>query len=359
MQRVIALLSRPASFVKAVPHLNSCCLEQAAGHVLAVAGIALGHHGRGLEGRVGDLGHGELLVVGLLSRDDGDVGRKHEVDTGIGDEVGLKLGYVNVEGTIETKGSGEGRDHLGDEAVKVGVGGALDVEGTTADVVDGLVVKHDSNIGVLKERVGGEHGVVRLNNSGGDLGRRVDGESELGLAAVVDGKALEEEGTKTGTGTTTYGVKNHEALEASAVVRELADAVKDKVDDFLADGVVTASVVIGSIFLAGDDLLGVVELAVSAGADLVTHGGLKVDVYGAGYVLAGTSLGEEGVEGIIAATDGFVGGHLAIGLNAVLKAVELPAGVTSLDTALADVDGDNLTHGWRFKGGGEGERFEG
>jgi hypothetical protein len=35
-----------------------------------VTGVALGHHGGGLEGGVGDLGNGELLVVGLLGRDD-------------------------------------------------------------------------------------------------------------------------------------------------------------------------------------------------------------------------------------------------------------------------------------------------
>ncbi len=35
------------------------------------------------------LGNGELLVVGLLRRDDGGVGREHEVDAGVGDEVGL------------------------------------------------------------------------------------------------------------------------------------------------------------------------------------------------------------------------------------------------------------------------------
>jgi len=38
-----------------------------------VAGVALGHHGGGLEGGVGDLGNGELLVVGLLGGDDGSV----------------------------------------------------------------------------------------------------------------------------------------------------------------------------------------------------------------------------------------------------------------------------------------------
>ena len=37
--------------------------------------------------------------------------------------------------------------------------------------------------------------------------------------------------------------------------------------------------------------------------------------------------------------------HLAIRLDAVLQAVELPAGIADLDTGLADVDADNLTHG--------------
>ena len=38
-----------------------------------------------------------------------------------------------------------------------------------------------------------------------------------------------------------------------------------------------------------------------------------------------------------------VSAHLAIGLDAVLEAVELPAGVTNLDPGLADVDRDALT----------------
>jgi hypothetical protein len=40
--------------------------------------------------------------------------------------------------------------------------------------------------------------------------------------------------------------------------------------------------------------------------------------------------------------------HLAVGLDAVLQAVELPAGISDLDTGLADVDGDHLTHGCLF-----------
>ena len=43
-------------------------------------------------------------------------------------------------------------------------------------------------------------------------------------------------------------------------------------------------------------------------------------------------------------TDGLVGGHGAVRLNAVLEAEEFPAGVTNLDTSLTDVDGDDFTH---------------
>jgi hypothetical protein len=55
-------------------------------------------------------------------------------------------------------------------------------------------------------------------------------------------------------------VEDHEALKTSAIVSKLTDAVKDKVDDLLANGVVASGVVVGSIFLAGDDLLGLADV---------------------------------------------------------------------------------------------------
>ena len=61
-------------------------------------------------------------------------------------------------------------------------------------------------------------------------------------------------------------------------------------------------------------------------------------------VLAGAGLAEEGVEGVVAAADGLVRGHLAVRLDAVLEAVQLPAGVADLHARLADVDGDNFAH---------------
>ena len=90
----------------------------------------------------------------------------------------------------------------------------------------------------------------------------------------------------------------------------------------------TAGVVVGSILLAADQLLGVVELTVDAGADLVDDGRLEVDEDGARDVLAGPGLSEEGAEAVVDLAGGLLRGHAAVGLDAVLEAVELPAGVT-------------------------------
>ena len=55
-------------------------VEHAAGHVLAMAGVALHHLVGRLKAGVGDLSHAELLMVSLLSRDDRGVGDQREVD---------------------------------------------------------------------------------------------------------------------------------------------------------------------------------------------------------------------------------------------------------------------------------------
>lgn len=73
-----------------------------------------------------------------------------------------------------------------DKSVQVGVGGSLNIEVSSADIVDGLVVEHDGDISVLEEGVGGQNGVVGLNDGSGDLRGGIDSESEFGLLSVVD-----------------------------------------------------------------------------------------------------------------------------------------------------------------------------
>merc|ERR1739844_175864 len=217
---------------------------------------------------------------------------------GYGDEVGLELSHINVKGTIESEGGSEGGDNLRDESVEVGVGGSLNIEVSSADIVDGLVVEHDGDIGVLEEGVSGEDGVVWLNNGGGDLRGWVDGETELGLLAVIDGKSLEEERSKTGSSATTDGVEHEESLETSALIGELSDSAEAEINNFLADGVVTTGEVVGGILLTGDPMLWVEELSVGAGSDLIDNGWLEIEEDATWDVLTSTSLGEEGVESV-------------------------------------------------------------
>jgi len=260
------------------------------------------------------------------------------MDSWIWDQVSLEFGDINVKGTIESEGSGKGGDNLGDQSVKVGVSWSLDIEISSADIVNGLVIDHDGDISVLEEGVSGEDGVVWLNNGGGNLWGWVDGETELGFLTVVNGESLEEERSETGSGTTTDSVEDQETLETSALIGELSDSVEAEINDLTTDGVMSSGEVVSGIFLSGDELLGVEKLSVGSGSDLIDNGGLKIEEDGSGDVLAGTSLGEEGVEGVVTTTDGLIGGHLTVRLNSVLEAVKLPAGVTDLDTALTDVD---------------------
>jgi hypothetical protein len=64
-------------------------------------------------------------------------------------------------------------------------------------------------------------------------------------------------------------------------------------------------------------------------------------------VFASSSLAEESVEGVVSAADSLVGRHLAVRLDTVLETVELPAGISNLDTGLSHVDRDTLTL-WKF-----------
>ena len=77
---------------------------------------------------------------------------------------------------------------------------------------------------------------------------------------------------------------------------------------------------------------------------LTNYSRLEVDENGPGYVLSSSSLGEKSVERVITSSNSLVRWHLAIGLNAVLQAVQLPAGITDLNASLSNVDRNTLPH---------------
>merc|ERR550539_1396554 len=115
--------------------------------------------------------------------------------------------------------------------VEITVGGGGQLEGSEADIVEGLVVNAHDIIGVLDELMDREGGVVGLDNGVGDLGGWHDGEGGHDSVGVLLTDLGDEEGAHAGAGTTTEGVGDLEALEAVAALSLLTDDVEDGVDE--------------------------------------------------------------------------------------------------------------------------------
>ena len=212
------------------------------------------------------------------------------MDSWVWHQVSLELSDIDVKGTVESQRGSQRGDNLSNESVQVGVGWSLNVQVSSADIIDSLVIKDDGDIGMLEKRVSGEDGVVWLNNGGGDLWGWVDGETKLGLLTVIDGKSLEEERSKTGSGTTTDGVENEETLETSALIGELSDSVEAEINDFLTDGVVTSGEVVCGIFFTRDELLWMEELSVCSSSYLIDNGWFEIKEHGSWDMLSSTCL---------------------------------------------------------------------
>merc|ERR1712079_578300 len=112
---------------------------------------------------------------------------------------------------------------MGDEVVKITVGGGGELEGTEADIVEGLVVNAHDIVGVLDELMDGEGSVVGLNDGIRDLGGWHDREGAHLSVGVLFSDLGDEEGSHTRAGTTTEGVGDLEALEAIATLSLLTD----------------------------------------------------------------------------------------------------------------------------------------
>jgi hypothetical protein len=160
---------------------------------------------------------------------------------------------------------------------EAGADGALNLEAVRADIVQGLVVEHDCNVGILKERVGGEYGVVGLNHGGGDLWG-ADGGGELGLFAVIEVDSLEEEGADYRADSAIKCVDGEETLETSSLVGELANTVEVQAKELLSDYVVATFEDFGGVHLVGDEQPEEEGLAEGAYVEIIDDGGLQTEI---------------------------------------------------------------------------------
>jgi hypothetical protein len=84
-----------------------------------------------------------------------------------------------------------------------------------------------------------------------------------------------------------------------------------------------SGIVVGGILLSGDELFRMKELTISSGPDLINNSWLQINKDSSRNMLAGSGFREEGVERVVAGSNGLVGGHLTVGLDAMFQAVRI------------------------------------
>jgi len=138
-------------------------------------------------------------------------------------------------------------------------------------------------------------------------------------------------------------VEDEETLETGAHVCNLADSVQDKVNDLLANGVMTTSIVVSGVFLSSDQLFRMEQRAVGTSSNLVDNGRFQIDEHSPRNVLSSTGFSEEGREAIVHFVD-LLSAHGTIWTDTVLKAVQFPTGIAHLGSSLTNVHRDTFTH---------------
>ena len=86
---------------------------------------------------------------------------------------------------------------------------------------------------------------------------------------VVHRESLHKKRSEARASAATEGMEDEESLEPGALVRQLPHPVQHQVDDLLANGVVAASVIVGGVLFARNQLLGMEQLAVGAGTNFI------------------------------------------------------------------------------------------
>lgn len=192
--------------------------------VSSLSWIGSSHHVLGIKHLLSELRNTQGTELVASTRCQGSETNHEEVQTREGDHVDCKFSEIRVELTGEAETGGDARHDGRDKMVKISICGSIEFKSTNADIVQGFIVNTEGLIGVLDELlhvntalkgvyVDGEGGVIRFDDSIGDLWRWNDGKCCHHSIGVFFANFADQESTHTSTGTSAERVCYLETLE--------------------------------------------------------------------------------------------------------------------------------------------------
>ena len=125
-----------------------------------MAGVAGGHHVLGVKHLLSQLWDCEgTVLLAAPGRQGGKAGNE-EVETREGHHVDGQFAKISVQLARKSKTGGDAGHGSRDEMVEITIGGCAQLQGTEADVVEGLVVDTEALIRVLHQLMHREGGIV-------------------------------------------------------------------------------------------------------------------------------------------------------------------------------------------------------
>ena len=116
--------------------------------------------------------------------------------------------------------------------VEISIGWGAELQCPEADVIKGFIVNAEGLVSVHNQLVDGQGGIVGLNNSVGNLGRRHNGVSVHDSVGVLLSDLGDKKCSHARTSATSKGVSELKSLQTIASLRLLPHDIQDRVNEF-------------------------------------------------------------------------------------------------------------------------------